>query len=639
MLGLRLLLYGKEYFPDIMTLLLKSVWQNVLRGGPLGRAAIKSRSLSTTVTEVTRAKSPDAVMSRLKTAPTAAELLAAVQTHLNVMTHKHMLQALRSLFELQKAGKMDQDTQSIIKNPAFSVLCQNFKKHARALEINEAIEATKVLSYLKVPVDSLILQTMLQLIRYNINFINVRQIMFLDFLLNRYDCKNHLVDALKLALPLAFQIRLPLELDNEDLPLLRDMLSYCCNHDLPDRCINNIVTGLLLHDQQINAQNAKSIIWSLCQVNCTEEVFPTRVQLLHICCDILTQRVHELTYDDVLRTAARIKGRVLEKHPEYYHEQLMDALANYVVQNKIDFERSLLLARVLSRLAHTHLGLVEYLCQLASSDPTILSKARTNILFGFINCLSNNNYRPNPDQWDVLRKQISLNPVLDGKNFALPWTKLCLELASLGHYEDRVLERVFSKEFLKDYLSRENNTLDYLQLLTLHEAVKCFHSREYSMPPETLERAKALYPVHSLTEQLEEHLARGLGGREFVAKHVVLPNGIVADVVTCLKGGYPMKLTVPAGFVNKVPIKELSIPQGAIVVCIMNFSPGCFSMNSNRLRGTFRLILDIVEKLGYVAVGVNVHEWMTAPAHERAPYLVREVAYKCGEIGMKLTAT
>lgn len=245
---------------------------------------------------------------------------------------------------------MEQDPQHIIKNPAFSVLCQNFKKHARALEINEAIEATKVLSYLQVPVDSLIVQTMLQLIRYNINFISVRQIMFLDFLLSRYDCKNHLVDALKLALPLAFQIRLPLELDNEDLPLLRDMLAYCCSHDLPDRCVNNIVTGLLLHDQTIDAQNAKSIIWSLCQVNCTEEVFPTRVQLLHICYDILTQSLNELTYDDVLRTAAKIKGRVLEKHPEYYHEQLMDALANYVVQHKIDFEKSLLLARVLSRL-------------------------------------------------------------------------------------------------------------------------------------------------------------------------------------------------------------------------------------------------------------------------------------------------
>ncbi|RVE40456.1 hypothetical protein evm_014894 [Chilo suppressalis] len=254
------------------------------------------------------------------------------------------------LFDLQKAGKIDQNPQTIIKNPAFGVLCQNFKKHARALDVGEAIEATKALSYLQVPVDSLIVQTMLQLIRYNINSLNIRQIMFLDFILSRYDTNNHLVDALKLALPLAFQIRLPLELDNEDLPLLRDMLAYSCNSDLPDRCINNIVTGLLLHDQALDAHNAKSIIWSLCLVNCTEQVFPTRVQLLHICYEILTQRIKELSYDELLRTTAKIKGRVLEKHPEYYDEQLMDAVANYVVDEKLEFEKGLLVARILSRI-------------------------------------------------------------------------------------------------------------------------------------------------------------------------------------------------------------------------------------------------------------------------------------------------
>lgn len=62
-------------------------------------------------------------------------------------------------------------------------------------------------------------------------------------------------------------------------------------------------------------------------------------------------------------------------------------------------------------------------------------------------------------------------------------------------------------------------------------------------------------------------------------------------------------------------------------------------MNSNRLRGTFRLILDVLERQGYVAVPVNTSEWLAAPAHERAPYLMREINYKCGEIGMKLTAT
>ncbi|XP_049878142.1 uncharacterized protein LOC126375261 [Pectinophora gossypiella] len=618
-----------------MSLLLKSVWRGVLR--PLVRSPLNARSVAS-LSERSQCPSSDAITVMLRAADSPADVLAAVTSQLPAMTHRHMLQALRCIFQLQKADNFSQDNDSLIKDPAFGLLCQNFKKHVRSLDVNEAIEAVKVLTFLGVPPESLLVQTLLQLIRCQINMLNIRQIMFVDFLLSRFDTKNHLVDALKLALPLAFQIHLPLELDNQDLPLLKDMLAYCCSHDLPDRCINNVVTGLLLHDQKIDAQIAKSIIWSLCQTNCTENVYPTRVQLLHICYDILTQRIDQLTYDDVLRTAAKVKGRILEKHPEYYHEQLMDAIANYMVKNNVDFEKSLLVARVLSRMAHTHLSLIEYLCQLAASSQTTLSNARTNILFGFVNCLSNNNFTPPPDQWDLLRRQISTNPVLDARSSALPWAKFCLELASLGHFEDKLLDRVFSKEYLTEHLKREHNTLDYMQLFTLHEAVNTFYSQRYQLPAHILEKAKEMYPMHGMTEQLEESLASGLGGNEYLVRNVVLPNGIVADLLMCLKGGYPIALPVRSCN-EKIPIEKLLLPRGGIPVCIMNFNQGCFSMNSSRLRGIFRLVLDILEKQGYAAVAVNVNEWLAAPAHERTPYLMREVGYKCGEIGMKLSIT
>lgn len=619
-----------------MTLLLKSVWRNVLKGGSLGKS-LRNRTLSSSIasTEVTRGGVQDDVMSSIITAPTAAEVLAAVDKNMPAMTHKHMLQALRSLFQLQRSGNLATEPEKLVTNPVFGDLCQNFKKHARALDVNEAIEATKVLSFLKVPADSIVVQTMLQIIRCYINMINVRQIMFLDYLLTKFEGSNHLVDALKLALPLAFQIHLPLEMDSKDLTMLKDMLAFSCTHDLPDRYIDEIVTALLLHDQAIDAQVAKSLIWSLCQVNCTEELFPTRAQLLHICYDILTQSIPHLRYEEILATAARIKGRILVKHPEYYHEQLMDAIASYMVENKVCFEKGLLVSRIMSRIAHTHLGLIDYLCQLAASNPTTLSAARPNILFGFINCLSNNNFTPEASQWEELKRQISQNPAFDARNTALPWSKICVELASLGYYNDKILQRVFSKENISEFAKKESNVLDYLQLLTLYEAVRSFHDEGYTLPQDLHDKLKSVWPVHAKTDLLEEHLAAGLGGLGYVGKNVVLPNGFIADCLICLKGGYPVELQVAAGDL-KVPVEYLNIPKDCVPVCVLNFHPGCFSMNSNRLRGTFRLVLDILETQGYAAVAVNVSEWLSAPAHERTPYLLREVGYKCGEIGMKL---
>lgn len=117
---------------------------------------------------------------------------------------------------------------------------------------------------------------------------------------------------------------------------------------------------------------------------------------------------------------------------------------------------------------------------------------------------------------------------MEGKNVALPWAKICLELASLGVYEDRLLARVFSKEYFKDFANRDTSMLDYLQLLTLYEAVRSFHSEGYELPAEVLEKARSVYPVHALTGQLEEHLSTGLGGPEYVVRNVLLPNGFMA---------------------------------------------------------------------------------------------------------------
>ncbi|XP_037876302.1 uncharacterized protein LOC101745283 isoform X1 [Bombyx mori] len=619
-----------------MALLLKSVWRNALRNTPICQTRRHTRSLTSSLTEVKHTKTPDPTMMSLKNAVTPGDVMGLVQSNLPQMTDQHMLQALRSLFQLQKNSNIE-NSEAVIKDPAFGLLCQHFKKHARQLDVNETIEAMKVLSYLGVSVNSLIVQTLLQIIRCEINSIGIRQIIFLDFILHRFKEKNHLVEALKMALPLAFQIHLPLEIDNDDMQLLKDMLAYCCHHNLPDRCINNVVAGLLLHDQ--DPASARSIVMYLSYVNCTEEVYPTRANLLKGCFSVLAENMDDLQYNEVVKVASRVKSRILDKHPEFYHEQMLDAMGDYVIKHKVGFEKALLIARIFSRIAHTHLGLVQYLCELAASSPTTLSEARTNILFGFINCLSNMNYIPPPPQWQEIQRQITTNAVLDSNNSILPWPKVCLELASLGIYKDKVIKHVFSEEFLNDYFSRDHNKiLDYMQLFILRIATKTLHGVEYELSTDVMKETIAMYPVSALTDDVEVYLARGLGAPEYVTKNVIMPCGIISDLLICLKGGYPVPINRNCTD-TKVHFEQLQLPSDALVVCILNFKEGCYSMNSNRLRGSFRLILDILEKEGYVTVGINVSQWLNSPGHERTPYLMREIGYKCGEIGIKLSAT
>lgn len=55
-----------------------------------------------------------------------------------------------------------------------------------------------------------------------------------------------------------------------------------------------------------------------------------------------------------------------------------------------------------------------------------------------------------------------------------------------------------------------------------------FHSEQYTLPNEILEKARNTYPVHAISEELEMYLVRGLGGPEYAVRNVMLPSGIVA---------------------------------------------------------------------------------------------------------------
>lgn len=243
----------------------------------------------------------------------------------------------------------EQTQQQLEKDKSFSVFCKMVNRRARALDPNETIEAFKILTYLQIPLSASLNQTLLELLRGHLNQLSLRQVMFLHFLLSKHDTKNHTVDALKLALPLVFQIHLPLEIDTEDFHLLKDMLVYACHHGLPDRCVNNIVTGILLHEK-LSLDDAKIIMWTLTEVNCDEEKYPSRALLLEKCFDVLTPNIDALKFEDVLKTLVKMKARVVEKHFEFYSEKFADAAADFVIKNDLEFEAALLIGRVLSRI-------------------------------------------------------------------------------------------------------------------------------------------------------------------------------------------------------------------------------------------------------------------------------------------------
>ncbi|CAG2065479.1 unnamed protein product, partial [Timema podura] len=151
--------------------------------------------------------------------------------------------------------------QEIMNTPEFAKLCRKLKSQSRTFNINETVEALKIISYMGVHSSSIIVQTLLQLIRHQVNDLSLKQIVFLEFVLKRMKSSS-LTDALRIALPLVFEAQLETKIDRSNPSQLAELLYYSAQTQCSDSCIELLLGALndLHHELDINS--AKLVVLS-----------------------------------------------------------------------------------------------------------------------------------------------------------------------------------------------------------------------------------------------------------------------------------------------------------------------------------------------------------------------------------------
>lgn len=252
---------------------------------------------------------------------------------------------LGKLFNLQLYFSSDLSTRDILVHPDFKKLCRKLRSQAGAIDLKQTIEALKVVSYVGVPSDSVITQVLLQLIRHNINNLNLQQIMFLDFLLSQFN-PSPLVDALKIALPIVFEIQLPVQMDYDNINHLADYLFYASRHRMNEASIEKITNALVKYPQQFDAKTAKSVIWSICDMDSYGFLRP----LLKKAINSLVVNLDELSYNDMETTLTKLISRYSYKTNYFYDEVFFDSCINYIIDNDLGYKHSIYTLRKLSRV-------------------------------------------------------------------------------------------------------------------------------------------------------------------------------------------------------------------------------------------------------------------------------------------------
>lgn len=85
------------------------------------------------------------------------------------------------------------------------------------MQVGEVITALKVINYLETPANSQITLSLLSLLRYQINDLSLKQMIYVDFLLDQLKPMPKIAEAIKSALSALFEIQAPIQFDASDL--------------------------------------------------------------------------------------------------------------------------------------------------------------------------------------------------------------------------------------------------------------------------------------------------------------------------------------------------------------------------------------------------------------------------------------
>lgn len=404
---------------------------------------------------------------------------------------------------------------------------------ARTLNVNDIIESMKILNYVGVPPNSEISMTLLHLVRHQINDISLGQIVFLDFLMGKFD-STPLVEALRIALPMLMQIQLGTKMDHDNPAQLTDLLQFATRNSLSEQARMNIVAALTLHGTDLTLDEARSIVWSLTDLKTFSD---THERLLHNCMDVLCDSLARLPFDIVETTLTKMVVKYAQHRvAAFYDEEFYGRCAQYVIDKDVGFLNALYIQRKFNRINFVNIELIEYITEKICAQPELLVDASPSALLTYISAMSQSYYKP--AAWDSLKPLLQRNAFVSGPpRPEKPWLRFVLELIALDVCDEQRVSALCEASFLKQHLQRSQNTLDMLQLLLLHQVVELLipgYSGE-RLPAQLVEKAMHIQLQRQETP-LRPSVERIFGGADRVHSGVVTRWGHFVDHVVVFDG-------------------------------------------------------------------------------------------------------
>ncbi|XP_033345084.1 uncharacterized protein LOC117231098 [Bombus vosnesenskii] len=541
-----------------------------------------------------------------------------IEENIKNMDAKTAVKTINILYQkFNRNIKLDQT--DFTNSKGFGNICKVILKDVRSLSRYDTINILRCLLFFNVPANSVLIQTLLQMIRVSLNDFTVGQIMILYSML--YDMeKSFLSESLLRALPYAFKQQAQIEL-NSDSTNLFQALNFCS-------MINNltvkrhILRVLQKNKNRINLYNVMPVfnaIYSLPKL-----CLPS-TRLLSYVQHMILINCNRLNFFEIEHLLHCISKKVLNSEKKFYNEALIDKLCSTVLIRNTTFQQKLIILQHLNDIRFCNIPLLNCLVEKCLKNPNILERYSIDI-HTFIKGYIIADYIPH--NWETIGRKLQ-NLIITIDCSVSNTVSTAFHLLSLNFYCPELIEKSF---ILYNSSCEKNSFLPVkditLSALKLYWCVKQLYP-EYNgfVPDESKLNEIKIERDSSEIPYLIDSLKEAVGGTEYIKSGLRTKFGEFVDYVVVIQPDGSFINT--NNYDNITFVEELASLTECSKILFFAFPIEAYSINKGNLLSTVKIQLKIIETLpGFHSFVINPYLWEKFSDKEKVLHLQKAIQLK-----------
>ncbi|XP_070493842.1 uncharacterized protein [Chironomus tepperi] len=589
------------------------------------------------------ATSTSLVIKSLQTTSVLPDLIQNLSTvNKKDIEPEQLTRIFSKIFELYR-NDFEQNSLDIIKTDGFKNCCAILKSHAPRMMTNDLVICLKTLVSLNLNSNHKIVQQLLYHIKEEINELSLSQLAFLNYLLLKME-STPMVNALKIAIPIVFDLNVSLKLDHENPEEIMKLLHYVSMTEMKisDKSMMNLLSSITLHGTSISVHNAQIVLSAVRKLSYKYfENYDVVQKLVQNCIEVLNTKFEESTFPKMESTLEKlIKKFKYSGIDEFYNETFYNTCAKQLIEKDLGFSTAYHVLKKFNEInfvnydqgfmilkTHPDYDLLNYIDQQIIQNHTHLSTMHLNQVMNLISAFSTADYKS--ENWEIIKSVLHENPALQNDiTKGLPHLKFICELLSLDFVSKIYFDKVLNEDFLLNYLKQNvsKNFANLPQIRMIYQALRLLHPKyDGIVPDETLLNiANDAIPTETsgMNERIKDMMEK-IFGTGTVQMNVQSKYGHLIDFVISFDNqNKAISMPCKIQFYDDIPksqVRSVGVFFHSKKNCPINFPM--------KLRGILSLRRKTIEALGLKVVDIPIHCLEQIPESEKLGYIEREIRY------------